>query len=291
MKEKDISHAVTRRLQDFHIRPKHNLGQNFLVDDAVYDGIVDAAHLTHDTCVIEIGTGLGTLTERLAKLSRYVVTVENDHSLIKKLPLVLSQLKNVTLVPGNVLDIPNNELFSLFPSSATTYKVVANIPYYITGKIIQKFILGDRLPTEIILMVQKEVAERISAGPGKMSMLSVVAQSLSDVKILFPVDAKSFFPEPKVRSAVIRLKPKSHQQSEEQSLETMFKVAKMGFAHRRKKLSKGLSSSLHMAPRDLEQMFDDFGISRGARPQELTLLQWENLTQKLVKNGLVVPRS
>lgn len=290
MKEKDFSHAVTRRLQEFHIRPKHHLGQNFLVDDAVYDRLVGAAQLTPQTCVIEIGTGLGTLTERLAQVARHVVTVENDHSLIKKLPSIFSRFKNVTLVPGNALDIPNNELFCLFPNSATTYKVVANIPYYITGKIIQKFILGERLPSEIILMVQKEVAERISAKPGKMSMLSVVAQSLSDVEILFPVEAKSFFPEPKVRSAVIRLVPKFHAKSG-LALETMFKVAKMGFVHRRKKLSKGLSSSLHMIPKNLEQILDTLGIPTGARPQELTLSQWENLTEKLVTNGLVAPHA
>lgn len=285
VKEQNLSNAVVSRLQQFGIRPKHHLGQNFLVDELVYDAILRDAQLSKKISVIEIGTGLGTLTERLADQANKVITIENDFSLIKKLPQVLSQHKNVTLVPGNVLDIPNGELLRLLPAKSS-YKVVANIPYYITGKIIQKFLRGDSLPTEIILMVQREVAERISAPTGKTSMLSVVAQSLAKVELLFPVSSTSFFPEPKVQSAVIRLIPYKTPKDRDQ-LEIMFKVAKMSFAHRRKKLSNGLSSSLQRKPKEIDDVLAGISVDAQARPQELSLEQWMGLTKTLLTRNWI----
>lgn len=255
------------------------MGQNFLVDDMVYEAIVDAAQLTKDSFVVEIGTGLGTLTEVLAEQAKKVVTVENDLGLVKKLPQIFSRIPNVTLVPGNILDIPNEELLSLFPKGSS-YSLVANIPYYITGKIIRKFILGDAIPDKIIFMVQKEVAERIAASLGKMSMLSVVAQSLAKVENLFSVPAKSFFPEPKVNSAVIRLTPITSPYAPEE-LEAMFKLAKMGFAHRRKKLSNALSGSLHKNSQDIEKDLREVGLRPDSRAQELTLENWHTLVKLL----------
>lgn len=254
---------------------KKSLGQNFLKDEEIIEGIFDVAEVTPTDWVLEIGPGTGALTEHLVNRAEKVMAVELDHMLIEDLRLQFGEAKNITLVEGNILDINIQELLTTSQFAEHGYKIIANIPYYITAPIIRMLLSLKDQPISMTLMVQDEVADRLSAKPGDMSMLSLMAQFYSTVekKILVPKEA--FEPVPKVNSAVIRIVPQRAYEPEEDK--KLFRLARAGFSARRKTLSNNLSSSLGVSKESVETKLAELGLRNDIRAQALSVHDWENL--------------
>ncbi len=273
----------------------HGLGQNFLIDREALDKIVAAAEIDSHDCVIEIGPGVGTLTEELVQMAEKVIAVELDEKLVKLLDERMSKseflmpnkssndqnpnnLKSqLKLINADILRINITELVG-----ERKYKVVANIPYYITSKIIQLFLTTPNKPEEIVLLVQKEVAERICAKPGAMSVLALSVQVFGKPEIIGIVRKESFFPSPKVDSAILRIRTKSQDQRIKPDDEkAFFRVANIGFSAKRKTLANNLSSGYHMDKQAAEDIIKSQGLSENIRAQELSVEDWQNLAHAL----------
>ncbi|MEK9181343.1 MAG: 16S rRNA (adenine(1518)-N(6)/adenine(1519)-N(6))-dimethyltransferase RsmA, partial [Patescibacteria group bacterium] len=200
----------------YHIRPSESLGQNFLIDAEVFKAIISAAELNSSDVVLEIGSGVGNLTMELAGRCKQVIAIEKDKRMIKPLRFVLKDFSNASIINDDILKINLPNILeqtsqnppSLIPDSKfliPSFKVVANIPYYITGEILRLFLEFRAKPRLLVILVQKEVAERVIAGPGEMSILSVSVQLYSRPEIVDVVSASSFWPEPKVVSAILKM--------------------------------------------------------------------------------------
>lgn len=258
------------------MEPNKNLGQHWLKDKDTLSAIAGYADLTSDDVVVEIGPGLGTLTWFLTKLAGRVVAVEFDKVLAKK--LAESDLTGENLIVKNE-DFLRFDLGTL-PEG---YKIVGNIPYYITGKIVRKILTAKNRPEVAVLLVQKEVAERLAAGPGEMSILSVVAQYYAEVSLGIVVPADKFDPPPKVDSQVVILKPYLNTRSELQNtdLEKKFLlVVKAGFSARRKKLHTSLAGGLRISPEQAKQILEDAEIDSNLRAQNLSIEEWLRLAKR-----------
>jgi 16S rRNA (adenine1518-N6/adenine1519-N6)-dimethyltransferase len=246
-------------LEKYNIKPSKKLGQNFLVNQGIIEKIIKSAEIKEDEIILEIGPGLGVLTRELAKKAQKVITIEKDPKLVELLKEELKDFKNVEIINEDILKT------SRVPSSGR-FKVVANLPFNIATAIIQKFLEADNKPSEMILMVQKEVAQRICAKPPKMSILAVSVQFYSDPKILFHISRGSFWPTPKVDSSILQIKP-----FDKPGLSTpdFFKIVKTGFAHPRKQLGSNLPKELLLKA----------GLDPKRRAETLTVEDWVNLTQ------------
>lgn len=219
-------------LQLYDIAPKKSLGQNFLFDLPVLSRIVDAAQLSADESVLEIGPGLGSLTHVLASRAAEVVAVELDDRLIPILQGELGTYDNVTIRHGDILKQDPAALFD------RDYKVVANVPYYITGAILKHLLSAPQKPLMMVLTVQKEVAERVVAEPPNMSLLGVSVQYYGTPTIVDTIKAGAFWPRPDVDSAVLRIDLTGGQRATDE--QRFFKVAKAGFSQKRKQLKNNL---------------------------------------------------
>ncbi|HLC99389.1 MAG TPA: 16S rRNA (adenine(1518)-N(6)/adenine(1519)-N(6))-dimethyltransferase RsmA [Patescibacteria group bacterium] len=265
----------------YGLRPSRKHGQNFLVDQAVLDAMVEAAKLKPDDVILEIGPGFGTLTVELARRVRRVIAVEQDRILVKALTDLLQkeQINNVEIFEGNVLRIKNQEL------RIKNYRVVANLPYQITSRFLRVFLeQAEVKPVDMTLMVQKEVAERITALPGNMSLLAVSVQFFGTPEIVRLVSSSSFWPEPDVDSAVLRIALRNAE--ELQSLAEVnyfFKIVRNGFLHRRQKLINNLSSIFHIDKEDVRKAIESIGLEENTRAQELSVDQWVKLTKQLAR--------
>jgi 16S rRNA (adenine1518-N6/adenine1519-N6)-dimethyltransferase len=261
------------------VRAKKQLGQNFLHDESVLEHIAESAHFTKEDFVVEIGAGTGVLTEVLAQRVKRVVAFEVDDDLmpilLKKFPLS----SNVTIVQKDILQTQPQELWQSFHENVQeiSYKVVANIPYYITAPIIRFLIELERQPKEMILMMQKEVAERLVAPKGSLSVLGVSVQYYAKVEFLFVVPKTAFHPVPQVESAVVRLTPYRAFERTHDAL--LFRLVRMGFAARRKTLVNTLSAGLHLSKSVVAQRLHLIEIAPTARAQELSLDDWEKLKE------------
>ena len=254
---------------------KKSLGQNFIYDEQILARIVDALELQPDEGVLEIGPGLGSLTRHLARQARRVVSVEIDERLI---PLLVAELRleeHVQVVKADILQIDPGRYF------ADRYKAVGNVPYYITGAILRHLLSAAIRPEMTVLTVQKEVAERIVAQPGDMSLLSVTVQFHAQVEKLFVIKAGAFWPKPKVDSAVVRLidRPSAIVPSDEQA--AFFNLVKLGFSQKRKQLQKNLRA-LGLPKARLEDAFARAGIEGRRRAQTLSLDEWQALHRALL---------
>jgi len=260
------------------IKAKKSLGQNFLKDESILNRIVEGANLTDEDMVVEIGPGMGVLTERLAEVCKKVVAIELDDRLIDLLRNKLRNFENVEIIHGDVLRINLPELVKSEMLKVKGYKVVANIPYYITAPIIKLFLETKYPPSEMILMVQKEVAERICASAGKMSILAVAVQYYADVEYLFTVPKESFDPAPKVESAVIKItRDKRQETRNKEDVKKFFRVVRAGFSAKRKTLANNLSASLQLDKKETESKLESLGFSKNVRAQELGLEDWKGL--------------
>ncbi len=268
------THAQIKR---FQIKPKKSLGQNFLVEPAGLNKVLMAAQLEGNEQVLEIGAGLGSLTVLLAQSAREVIAVEIDKTLFPALQDATQAYPNVRNIQGDILECNLNELIGNGP-----FVVVANIPYYITSAIIRHLLEAHKRPNRMILTIQKEVADRIVARDGKMSLLSLSVQVYADAERFGIIPAGAFYPAPDVDSAVLRLNLHEKPLIDEANLESFFKLAHAGFSQKRKTLRNSLSSGLNKPANEVEILLDKAHIEASRRAETLTLNEWKTLVSVFV---------
>lgn len=260
---------VRRLLERLSLRPSKGLGQNFLVNETAITKIVTAAELTPDDVVLEVGAGLGALTERLARDAGHVVAVELDRRLMPALRDVLAGCDNVTLIQGDILAL---DPAALIGTTSPQYKVVANLPYYITSAVLRHLLEASLKPVRMVVTVQREVAQRIVAQPGQMSLLAVSVQFYGRPRLLFRIKPGSFYPSPGVESAVVRID--LHARPPVQDTDTFFRVVRAGFAQRRKQLRNGLAAGLRRSPDEVAARLREVDVDPRRRAQTLSLEEW-----------------
>jgi 16S rRNA (adenine1518-N6/adenine1519-N6)-dimethyltransferase len=261
-------------------KPRKRLGQHFLIDEAVLECILSAGELSPGDIVVEIGPGLGILTEGLAKRGARVIAVELDSKLISLLRKRLASFPDVEIIHADILKVtPRQLLQNHLPASelGRGYKVIANLPYYITSPILSHFLEARPQPSEVVVMVQKEVGEAIAAAPGKMRLLSVKAQFYSQPAIISYVPAASFYPPPKVDSVILRLDVYSRPPIEVSDVASFFDIVMHGFSAPRKQLRNSLAHSLEMPPSQVASLLEKAGIEAKRRAETLSLEEWREL--------------
>ncbi len=261
-------------------KAKKSLGQNFLQDATIVERILEVAEINPEDQVFEVGPGMGILTERLAARAHKVVAIELDHQLVERLQQHFRMSAGVSILEGNILDVNLGEVLAAVGFEARRYKVVANIPYYITAPIIRTLLSLTAQPITLTLMVQKEVAERLAAKPGGMSLLSLMAQYYSDVRIALSVPKAAFDPVPKVDSAVVHFRTK--QIFDPEIDRQFFRIARSGFAARRKTLANNLASSLQLKKEEIEGILGQCGLRSDIRAQALSVADWKKLQDLLI---------
>ena len=252
--------------------PKKSLGQHWLKDPEILADIAEAAELTGDDVVLEIGPGLGTLTSRLLARANSVTAVEFDADLARKLPGQFPG-KKLTVVNQDILQFDLNQL-------PKNYKVAANVPYYITSKIVEKLMTAENKPSIAVLLVQKEVAERIAAEAGNMSILSVSVQIFAEAELDIEVPRQFFTPPPKVDSQVVVLRTRDDPLITPEDQRDFFRIVKAGFSAKRKKLRSSLSGGLGIDKSVAEELLKNAGISPDARAEDLAIEDWKRLLKE-----------
>jgi 16S rRNA (adenine1518-N6/adenine1519-N6)-dimethyltransferase len=268
-------------LKSFNIQMSKKLGQNFLIDENIVDGIVRAANISPGETVLEIGPGIGTLTQGLAEAGAKVVAVELDSRLIEVLTKTLAGYDNVRIVHGDILKVNIAE-----EVAAPRFKVVANLPYYITTPIIMG-LLEQRLPVDtLVTMIQKEVAERMVASPGgkEYGALSVAVQYFTEPQIMFAVPPHSFIPAPAVDSAVIRCVVRDQPAVAVGDERLFFRVVKAAFSQRRKTLNNALKT-MGIASERIQQALAEAQIDGGRRGETLSLGEFAAIANALLKKS------
>lgn len=254
------------------VRPKKGLGQNFLVDPVYRARIVAAAELERDDAVLEVGPGRGELTELIAAQAGQVVAVELDDRLIEPLRGRFAGLGGVSVLHADILTQQPGPLMTA--SGASHYKVIANLPYYITGAVIRHLLESDPPPSLLVLTVQSEVADRIVARPPKMSLLALSVQFYCDAHIVGRIPAGAFYPVPKVDSAVVRMRRRTPPEVRDISHEAFFRVARAGFRQPRKKIRNSLAAGLGAPIDQVIAWLEAAGVHPDRRAETLTVEEW-----------------
>jgi 16S rRNA (adenine1518-N6/adenine1519-N6)-dimethyltransferase len=263
---------VPELLRTYGLRPDKRLGQNFLVDLSALNEVFEAAEIDAQASVLEIGPGLGSLTRLLARRARRVVAVELDANLLPPLYQVLAPYSNVEIVQGDILAHDPARLMG-----EAGYRVVANIPYYITSALIRHLLEASLKPQRLVLTVQREVAERICARPGDLSLLALSVQVYGNPQIAARIPAGAFYPAPKVDSAVVRVDLSDQPAIPPVDLEAFFLLAKAGFSQKRKTLRNALAGGLHLEKAQASELLEAAGIDPKRRAETLSLEEWSNL--------------
>lgn len=251
------------------------LGQHFLNNETIIDRIIASSNISKEDVVLEIGPGEGVLTEKLCQKGEKIISIELDKKLETGLKNRFKNQENLEIIFDDILKINVPQI--LTDRNISSYKLVANIPYYITSKIIRLFLETKIKPNEIILMIQKEVAERIVAKPGEMSILSVSVQYYSDVQKIFDVSRENFNPPPEVDSSVIKIY--NLKKTDPEKDKKFFRTVKAGFCARRKTLANNLANSFHLNKRDVEEKLAVAGLPPQIRSQELSIEDWIKIQQ------------
>jgi len=271
--------TIKELLSKYETRPSKGLGQNFLIDKNVLEKIIKAADIKPTDTILEVGPGIGTLTAELAEHAKQVIAVEKSETMCQILKETLSNYKNVEIINADILR---------YQLQTTSYKLVANIPYYITAPLIRTFLETESQPEKIILLVQKEVAQRICAKPPKMSLLAVSVQFYAEPKIISYVSKNCFLPAPKVDSSIIKITPLVWAHSNFASQERasafrmlFFKIAKAGFSHPRKQLISNLSKGLSISKEKTAKWLSENNIDIKRRAETLSIKEWVALVSSL----------
>lgn len=271
-----------KKSENSNLKNNKSLGQHWLRDREILDAIAFSAEIEDGDFVLEIGPGLGTLTSSLLKFAGKngrVLSVEFDENLAKKLPAQFPG-KNLEIINADFLDFDLSEL-------PKNYKVAANVPYYITSKIVEKLLTSENKPSVAALLVQKEVAERMAAKAGELSILAIASQIYAEVSLDILVPREFFTPPPKVDSQVVVLKSREHNMIEifnsknncEISEKEFFRIVKAGFAAKRKKIAKSLSANLAISKEQTAEILEKYKISPDLRAQDLNIEEWLKISK------------
>lgn len=277
--------SVPHLLRAHGLHPRKRLGQNFLIDSVALGRIVAAAELAAGDVVVEVGAGLGTLTRRLAEEAGRVVAIELDNDLVAILREQTADLPNVEVIHADVLESPDLQV------SHRGYKVVANLPYYITSAVLRHFLERPPRPSRLVVTLQREVAQRIVAQPGEMSLLAVSVQLYGQPQVVARIPPGAFYPPPSVDSAVVRIDVGERplipfaggvgSGSDAGSESHFFEVVKAGFGQRRKMLRNALSSGLGLSPSRVESALRAVGVDPSRRAETLSLQEWASIAKQL----------
>lgn len=262
-----------KELRRLDLYAKKGLGQHFLTDDRVLKSLLSAAELTSNDTVVEVGPGLGILTKELVNKAGWVIAIEVDTKLAAALKESLAPWPNVTIINTDVLKSDPGALLA----KETPYKVVANLPYYIASAVLRHFLEASLKPRLMVVTVQKEVAQAIVAPPGKMGLLSVSVQFYGKPAIVDYVPARSFYPSPKVDSAIVRIDLYHHPRVEVEDEAMFFRVVRGGFSAPRKQLHNSLAQGLEMTPGDAAALLKEAGVSHKRRAETLSLEEWATI--------------
>jgi len=261
------------------MRPNKSFGQNFLIDRSILERMVEAAEIELDDQVLELGAGTGVLTRELARRARRVVAVELERNMLTLLAKTTGALPNVERLARNLLYLDPQDVFAQEP-----YKLVANLPYYITAPTFRHFLESANKPRLLVVMVQYEVAQRMVAGPGDMSLLGVSVQFYGQPSIVARVPARSFYPAPKVDSAILRVNVHDHVPLSLAERDGFFHIVQAGFAERRKQLHNSLTHHLHRKNEDIRDCLAAANIDPSRRAETLTIDEWLALWATLSNN-------
>ena len=278
----EIDLTNIRELRNFlyahHIRPDKAFGQNFLVDHSILRQIVEAAEIHVDDQVLELGAGTGVLTRELATRARRVVAVELERKMLTLLAKTTRNCANVELLERNLLYVDPTQIFGSEP-----YKLVANLPYYITAPTFRHFLESANPPRLFVVMVQYEVAQRIVAGPGDLSLLGVSIQFYGKPKIIVHVPARAFYPAPKVDSAILRIDLKDEAPLTTKERDSFFRLVQAGFSERRKQLHNSLAHGLHRKNVEVQAWLQVANIDPSRRAETLSIEDWLRLWHEMEK--------
>ena len=286
LKTKSLLAQTRRLLRQSNLRVKKGLGQHFLIDEAVLETITSVAELTPSDVIMEIGPGLGILTRELVKQAGWVMAIELDRKLVTILEQTLSSFDNVTIINEDVLKIDPVALLqeqkTRFPptiNSPFSYKVVANLPYYITSPVLRHFLEASVKPQFMVVMVQKEVAEAIVARPGQMSVLSISVQLYGEPRIISYVPAHCFYPVPEVDSAILRVDLYPQPVVAVTDENSFFELVRAGFTASRKQIGNSLAQGLGKPKAEVLSLLAEASIVPQRRAETLTLEEWARLWQ------------
>lgn len=278
----EIDLTNIRELRNFlyahHIRPNKAFGQNFLIDREVLAHIVEAAEIHAEDQILELGAGTGVLTRELAKRAGRVVAVELEREMLSLLAKTTSTYKNVEIMERNLLYVEPADIFGSEP-----YKLVANLPYYIASPTFRHFLESANPPRLFVVMVQYEVAQRIIAEPGDLSLLGVSIQFYGKPKIIERVPARAFYPEPKVDSAILRIDLKDVVPLTSKQRDSFFRLVQAGFSERRKQLHNSLAHGLHRKNADVQPWLLAANIDPSQRAETLSIEDWLRLWHEMEK--------
>lgn len=288
----DIANPIRTQaiLNEYGLHAKKKLGQNFLTDLNILHGIVDTAEITKDDFVLEIGPGIGSLTEQLARAAKKVVALEIDSQMVAVLSDTLQPYDNVKVIENDVLKVDLNELIAAEFGQNATVKVVANLPYYITTPILMQLLRANISWDNIVVMMQREVADRLNAKPGtkEYGVLTLTLQYFAQAQLAMKVAAASFNPAPNVDSAVVKLTPLTPEIVVDQP-ERLFGVIKGSFSHRRKSLWNNMLQTYGKDAATKEKIttaLESAGISPAIRAERLELAEFTTLYLALRAQGL-----
>jgi 16S rRNA (adenine1518-N6/adenine1519-N6)-dimethyltransferase len=288
VRNESLLSQTKKLLRRYRLQARKGLGQHFLVNEGVRELIIEAAELAPTDVIIEIGPGLGVLTEELARLAGRLVAVELDKRLAALLSDRLKTLHNVTILNQDVLASSPAELLreaGVAPAAgAIGYKVVANLPYYITSLVLRHFLAAAAKPQVMVLMLQREVAEVITAPPGRMSLLSISVRLYGEPELIAHVPAGCFYPSPEVDSAVLRVSvpPQPRFAVDE---EDFFRVTRAGFSASRKQLANSLAQGLAVPRAEVLPCLERAGIDPRRRAETLSVEEWVRLWQAFAATG------
>ena len=265
-------------LYTHHMRPNKSFGQNFLIDRAVLQRIIEAAEINAGEQVLELGAGTGVLTRELARHARRVVAVELERDMLSLLAETTRNFANVELIERNLLYVDPAAIFG-----AEAYKLVANLPYYITAPTFRHFLESANPPRLFVVMVQYEVAQRIVAAPGDLSLLGVSIQFYGKPDIVAHVPARAFYPAPKVDSAILRVDLKDEVPLAHEQRDSFFRLVQAGFSERRKQIHNSLARGLHRKDAEVQVWLKAAGIDPGRRAETLSIEEWLQLWHQMEK--------
>jgi 16S rRNA (adenine1518-N6/adenine1519-N6)-dimethyltransferase len=282
--ERSLLSQAKELLQQYQMHARKGLGQNFLVNSSILDKITQAAALSSSDLVIEVGPGLGVLTRQLIDRSGHVIAVEVDPHMIEILQNTLGSVPNLSLIQRDILEVEPLDLvlqesprFASNISPPYQYKLVANLPYYITQPILRHFCEARLKPSMMVVMLQKEVAKNIVAKPGDLSILAISIQFYGKPQIVAVVPAGNFYPAPKVDSAILKIEMYSQTAVQVTSEENFFRTVRAGFCAARKQLANSLSQGLELPKMEVLSLMQKAKVEPQKRAETLTLEEWARL--------------